>query len=323
MDPNNINKTGFCNSETDHIISNELKQYILTDILNRTSIKHDDNYAQYYNKKYKNNFKNPHIFCFKTFGSPYLLYCTKINNISYNILIDKKINKGHNLPKMFIVNYKFSEDIYNGSLFECELIRDNNTNWFILIGDVYFLKNVIFKKNFTIIERINKLYKVLDNEFTENDFLNICNIRVKKYFDIADYENVINNYIKTLNYKIRGIYIVPINVNFMNIIYIYTDQDRLLLYSNNDNNNMNMNINFKVVKGNKPEIYDIFLKAPNGFQKIDILHIHNIDFSKYIFEQLRNKESIILSCKYNNQFKKWEGITISTKTINHINDIKI
>ena len=25
MDPNNINKTGFCNSETDHIISNELK----------------------------------------------------------------------------------------------------------------------------------------------------------------------------------------------------------------------------------------------------------------------------------------------------------
>ena len=316
MDPKNINKTGFCNDTTDNIISNDLKQYILTDMNNRTTIKHDTNYARLYNKKFINNFRNPHIFCFKTYGSPYLLFCTKINNVSYSILIDKKINKGHSLPKMFIVNYKFSNDIYNGSLFECELIRDNSNIWFLLIGDIYYLKNEIYKKNITIIDRLNNLYNVLDNDYTETEFSNICNIRVKKYFDVINYDDIINNYLNTLNYKVRGIYIIPININHANILYIYTEDNKKQLYSNKQN------INFKVIRGTKPEIYDIYLKAPNGYQKIDTLYVKNIMFSHYMNDIFKDNSDIVLSCIFNDRFQKWEGVQITNENINHINDIK-
>ena len=202
MDPKNINKTSFCNHTTDNIISNELKQYILTDMFNRSKIKFNDNYARIYNKKFINNFKNEHIFCFKSYGSPYLMYCTKINNVPYSLLIDKRINKGHSLPKMFIVNYKFDIEVYSGSLFECELLRDNQNNWNLLIGDAYYVKNEILKKNKTIVERINIIYAILNDNYTETEFSNVCPICVKKYYDVCDYTDVFMT-INNLNYKVN------------------------------------------------------------------------------------------------------------------------
>ena len=66
MDPKFINKTSFCNNTVDNIVSNELKQYILTDMSNRSKISFNSKYAKIYNTRYQNNLNNPHIFCFKT-----------------------------------------------------------------------------------------------------------------------------------------------------------------------------------------------------------------------------------------------------------------
>lgn len=313
MDPKNINKTSFCNHKTDNIISNELKQYILTDMFNRSKIKFNDNYARIYNKKFINNFKNEHIFCFKSYGSPYLMYCTKINNVPYSLLIDKRINKGHSLPKMFIVNYKFDIEVYDGSLFECELLRDNKNNWNLLIGDAYYVKNEILKKNKTIVERMNIIYDILKNNYTETEFSNICNICVKKYYDICDYNEVFMN-INNLNYKVRGVYVIPVNINYANILYIYTDDDKKVYIKNT-------NLNFKVTRGSKPEIYDVYLMAPNGFQKIDNLYIQNIEFSRYINNLLNDNTEIVLECMFNKTFKKWQGIKETKNNIHHISDM--
>ena len=46
-------------------------------------------------------------------------------------------------------------------------------------------------------------------------------MEVKRYFDIVDYEECISDFIPKLNYKIRGIYFVPINIKvFKNIVYV-------------------------------------------------------------------------------------------------------
>ena len=87
MDPKEINKTGFCNKQIDNIISNDLKDYILKDIKLRTGIDHRSRYAKIYNYAYKKNLNNPLIVCLKTYGNPYFLYCTQINNINYCLLI--------------------------------------------------------------------------------------------------------------------------------------------------------------------------------------------------------------------------------------------
>ena len=115
MDPKEINRTSFCNKSIDNIVSNDMKKYIIDDMKLRTSLTPSSRYAKIFNVEYSKNLNNPHIFCLKTYGSPYLLYCTKINNVNYTLLIDKRTKPGHNYPKMFVVQYRFSDELFNGT----------------------------------------------------------------------------------------------------------------------------------------------------------------------------------------------------------------
>lgn len=323
MDPKEINKTSFCNKQVDNIISNEMKEYIINDMKLRTSLTPSSRYAKIFNVNYMKNFKNPHIFCLKSYGAPYLLYLTKINNVNYTLLIDKKINNGHTYPKMFIIQYRFHDDLYNGSMFETELLRDNNNSWFLLLGDIYYYKGEILK-NTCITERITTIHNILKNEFINDEYCNICPLIVKKYFEIVEKDNVINNFIPQLNYKTRGIYFVPINVNYSNVLYMFSENE----LKNNfklKKNNKNI-LNFKIMKTMKPEVYELYLNGKDTINKIDYAYIPNIVTSEYLHNLFENKEpekDIIIECEYNNYFKKWQPLKETTQRMNHISDLEL
>lgn len=317
MDPKEINKTGFCNKQIDNIISNDLKDYILKDLKLRTGIDHRSKYAKVYNEKFKTNFRNPHIICLKTYGNPYLLFFTKINNINYCLLIDKKIKKGHIYPKIYIVLYRFAEELFNGSLFETELVRDNSNNWILLLADIYYHKGKSTKED-DIITRINMISNILENEFIDDKFTNICPIQIKKYFDTNDKENIVE-FINKLNYKIRGYYFIPLNVRYSNILYMFTDKDINDIYSITDDNKK---LIFQITKTMKSDVYELYLNSKENIKKIGYAYISNYEKSKYIKELFDNsEENINVICKYNNYFNKWEVIEKTTNRINHINDL--
>ena len=136
MDPNDLTRTGFCNKEIDNVTNNQMKEYILNNMKMKTNINFNDRYAKIYNEQYRKNLNNPHIICLKTSGTPYLLFLTQINDTNYCFLIDKKIKDGYLYPKIFLVHYRFNEELFNGTLFEVELIRDKNQEWSLIIGDI-------------------------------------------------------------------------------------------------------------------------------------------------------------------------------------------
>ena len=47
---------------------------------------------------------------------------------------------------------------------------------------------------------------------------NICPIIIKKYFDYCDLDNH-NNFTLNLNYRIRGLYFIPLKSIFKKILY--------------------------------------------------------------------------------------------------------
>ena len=317
MDPKEINKTGFCNKQIDNIISNDLKDYILKDIKLRTGIDHRSRYAKIYNNAYKKNLNNPHIVCLKTYGNPYLMYCTQINNINYCLLIDKKVKKGHSYPKMYIVLYRFSDELFKGTLFETELVRDKSNNWLLHIGDIYTYKGNTTKE-IEITDRMNIISNILENEFVDDSFTNVCSIEIKKYFDMDDKDNI-KNFITKLNYKIRGFYFVPINVTYSNILYMFSEEDIEDIYSITEENKR---LVFRIIKTMKSDVYELYLNAKDNIQKIGYAYISNYEKSKYIKELFdKNENEINVDCKYNNFFKKWEVLEETKNRINHINDL--
>ena len=72
-------------------------------------------------------------------------------------------------------------------------------------------------KDVTITDRINHINTILETEYIDNTFCDTCPLFVKRYFDIIDKQFVLSEFIPSLNYKVRGIYFVPLIL----IIQIY------------------------------------------------------------------------------------------------------
>lgn len=317
MDPKHITRTSFCNKEVDNVTDNSMKKYILDNLRLKTDIKYDCRYAKVYNEQFKKNLNNPHIFCVKSSGTPYLLFCTQINDINYSFLIDKKVKDGYEYPKIFIVHYRFDPELFQGTLFEVELTRDKHNSWSILIGDIYYNSGKSLK-NKQIHDRMNDCNDILENKYIDDSFCNICPLSIKRYFDIQQVEEVINDFIPKLTYRVKGFYFVPLKTSYSKILYLLKEND----YKKVNSVNKSL-ISFRIIKTVKPDIYELYLynEQRSSIIKHSYATVKNIEKSQWLKELTEKNDECIVECKFNQRFKKWEPVKEGT-TLDTVIDVK-
>jgi hypothetical protein len=317
MDAKNITRTSFCDKQIDNVTDNPMKKYIIDNMETKTGITYRYRYAKIYNEQFSKNLNNPHLVSLKSSGTPYLLFCTQINDTNYSFLIDKKIKDGYEYPKIFIVHYRFDPKLFDGTLFEVELLRDKNQEWSLLIGDIYTYAGNS-QKNVQIHERINTCIDILEKEYIDDSFCNICPIILKKYFDLCDIEMIINEFIPSLSYRIRGFYFVPLKPSYAKILYLFKDNDYKKVNSTNKKF-----ISFKIVKTVTPDVYELYLfnEQKTNYQKHSYASIPNIDTSKWMKELTDSKEEAVVECQYNSLFEKWIPLKESPNNADTILDL--
>ena len=331
MEPNSFTKTSFCDVLIDNITTNNVKKYILDHLkLIFSGMEYNTRYAKIYNTNYSKNLNNPHVLYLKSSGTPYLLFLTQINGVNYNFLIDKKVNEKYSYPKILIVPYKFSDDLYNGTLMECELIRNKNNNWSLGINDIYHYKGNSMK-NTIIIERINTIYNLLKNESFDSDYSKKCPLFVKKYFDYKDMDYIKKEFIPKLMYNIRGIYFIPLRTDYSNILYLFPREN--LNKNKTDASAKGASAKgasakgastkvFRIIKTLKPDVYELYLKKDDNLVKKGNALIQNISLSHKLlsyFEKGEVTEEIKVKCEYNQKFKKWKPLCLTKETISEDN----
>lgn len=316
MDPSSFTKTSFCGKSVDNVTNNTLKKFILDDLrLKCGGIQYNTRYAKIYNDQYSRNLNNPHIICLKSSGTPYLLYCSQINGVNYCFLIDKKIKVGYDFPKIFVSHYKFSEDIFAGTLFEAELVRDKQNNWFLLIGDIYYHKSQSCKQR-VIMDRMNMIHKLLTDNYQSDSFSDICPIQVKQYFDFKDKQHIFHNFIPKLTYNTRGLYFVPIKPSYSKILYLFKEGDLVVKQEKKTT------LNFLIKKTLKSDVYDLYLQGPNNIVKRGIACIPNLKCSEMVRElMIDDSDSICVECKFNEKFKKWEPLQKTSEPISKVDNV--
>ena len=317
MDSKSLTKTRFCHKEIDNVTNNDMKQYILDNLKTKSDLQYTSKYAKIYNDNFSKNLNNPHLVCLKSIGSPYFLYCTQINDVNYCFLIDKKIKDGYKFPKIFLVHYRFESEIFNGTLFETELLRDNCNKWHLLLGDIYIYKGEKLD-NKQITERMNIINDIILNKYIDDTFCNICPIKIKRYFDINQIKYITEEFIDNLDYRIRGLYFVPLKTSYAKILYMFNDDE----YKKSNYKNKTT-INFKIVKTIKPDVYELYLnnETKSSIIKHSYASIPNIKTSLWLKELFDQKEDIIVECKLNKRFNKWSPIK-ETNTMDCINMLK-
>jgi len=317
MDPKHISRTSFCNKEIDNVTDNSMKKYILDNMNIKTQIQYNSRYAKIFNEQFKKNLNNPHVICLKSSGTPYLLFCTQINDVNYCFLIDKKVKDGYEYPKIFIVHYRFDPKLFQGTLFEVELIRDKNQNWSLLIGDIYTQCGESLK-NKQIHDRVNCCIDIMENDYINDSFCDICPIFIKKYFDFQDIRSIFSDFIPKLPYRVRGFYFVPLKTTYSKILYLFKDSDYKKVNSTNKKF-----ISFRIIQTVKPDVYELYIQneQKTNIQKHSYASIPDNQTSRWVKELTDTKDESIVECKYNPLFKKWVPIKESN-TIDTILDIK-
>lgn len=312
MDPKHITRTSFCNKEIDNVTDNSIKKYILQNLSLKTGIKYNQRYAKVFNERFSQNLNNPHIVCFKSSGTPYLLFCTQINDTNYCFLIDKKIKEGYEYPKIFIVHYRFDPDLFQGTLFETELIRDKENQWSLLIGDIYTYEGNS-QSQVQIMDRINHCIDILETKYQHDSFCDICPLHIKRYFDIQEIQTMIDTFVPTLNYRVRGLYFVPLKPSYSKILYLFTDEDY-----KETNSVKKTSITFRIIQTPTPDIYELYLhnEQRSMLQKHSYARIPDLKTSEWIKKLTDLKEEVNVECKYQPSFQKWcplkEGSRIDT-----------
>jgi len=215
-------------------------------------------------------------------------------------------------PKIFIVHYRFSPELFQGTLFETELIRDKNQEWSLLLGDIYHNSGSSLK-NVQIHDRMNQCIDIMENKYITDSFCDICPISIKKYFDLNEIRYIFSELIPQLSYRIRGFYFVPLKTSYSKILYIFKDEDYKKVNTSNKKY-----VSFRLIQTVKPDVYELYLfnEQKTNIMKHSYASIPDTQTSKWVKELCEKKDECIVECKFNTLFQKWvpikEGSVVDT-----------
>ena len=346
----------FCGKVATNIVTSDAKQTIIDSfhslIESNRFFNRSQNRYKYANLVNKTSItylsKQPHLITLKTGGSNYFLFLTKINGVNNALFIDCKTKQGYSLPRIITTEFKFSDDLFNGTVFDGEIVRDKSDNWMFLISNIVALKGRVVNQN--IVSRMNLIYKILNESYNPDPILDICPIKVKKIYRYSDYDKLILLYIQKYDYEIRGIFFNSLNNKYSNHLFMmsapskkegYTDKRKTRSTaetketegsSNSDgsvNSSASANANssasasdtciFQIKSTDKPEIYDLYAvnNSSGVVEKYSIALIKKMAVSKmlnkYFYQEDKDKDkSCFCNCKYNSKFNKWEVLNINS-----------
>lgn len=243
----------------------------------------------------------------KSNGNSYFLYLTKINDINTCIFIDKKIKQNYFYPRMIITHFKFSDLSFNENIFDGEMIKDNNNKWKFIINNILVRDKKIIENN--AVEKINIIDNFLTNYYNSS-IINICEIYMKNFFSYVDIEYVLNKYVPSLDYNIRGIYFRGLNskidilIDLNNDLIIKKEKNIVehVIRNNFDKNNYKL---YNIKKTSLPDVFNIYT-LDDKF--IDSACICTLKISKYMYNLFKNRtmeDKVLMLFTWDKQFEKF------------------
>ena len=319
----------FCGEVAHNIVNKEAKEFILNQLKNKYNIGINDNRAFILNEKSVYFLeKTQHIMSIKSSGTNYLLYFTKINNVNYCFFIDRKIAPGYTIPRIISTKFQFSESVFNDTLLDGELVKNNDNRWAFLITDMLVFEGKKLEEN--IISRFNRLYQMLSDSYKINHEFDICPLVVKRLFKYSDYDYLITQFIPSLSYKTKGIYFNTLNTKHANQLFLFPNENRSkpkdkqaryknsnVLNVNEDGSRVESNtetegIILKLSKTTTPEIYNLFYRDEKDMVKIDKpAYVHGIKSGRMIRNCLKSSNSAYFYCRFNRKESMWEPTSLA------------
>jgi len=197
-----------------------------------------------------------------------------------------------------------------------------------------------------IVDRLNNIHSIFENNFSETEYSKVCPIFVKKYFDYKDTDYIYNKFIPNLHYNTRGLYFVPLRIDYSKILYLFPKDNKQKTHKNEGmkgkkeekggkekdkkekegkkNETKEKKIIFRIMKTMKPDVYELYLMdgdnlSKKGFALVQTTKISHLLLS--LFEDKDPMDEVKVECELNKNFNKWVPIKLSNGKISSVTDI--
>ena len=135
-----------------------------------------------------------------------------------------------------MVQYRFKDELYKDTIIHGEMIRDNNKKWLYLIDDIYVYSGELLN-TMKFEDKIKRMYRIISEEYIPDQYLAICPIKIKHFFNSNQVDEIMDEVIKTLNYVSKGIMLNVNDPKYNNIFYFFKNPLNSQSQQSNKTNN--------------------------------------------------------------------------------------
>ena len=233
-------------------------------------------------------------------GIKVLLYLTRMDGINVCIYMDRLKRK------MYITNYRFEDEVFNGTLFTGELIQRNDNKHLFVIEDLVVHNNTNILKTHNIIQRLGIVKEILDTKYTEDINLDTYYFSIKNIYLYDKPEELVKYYTnckEIVNSVIGYIYFPSISY-YMGISYYFLNLENEEEDEKEKLYDTDKEFCFSIKDSGHPEIYHLYLK--NQKNAIGIARLPTLESSRFINELVYGQEKdIYVMCRFDKNFQKW------------------
>ena len=342
---NSLSTISFCDKECYNVNQNHIKDKLINYIQAKYPIQIIKNQYVMLNPRILRNIStHEHIVSVYTNGNPYLFFMTVIDGIKWCIFIDRKLKNGYSYPKIHCTQYNFADELFNDeTMLNGELVRDVNRHWKFIISDILVYKGEDIQQKKNYLSRVELLHKIMNEEYTKNNDIEICPLYVKKLFQYSEIKSIFEDFIPDLSYTCKGLVFNTLNNKFSSYAWIIPKEKQIRVRKMNNEEaevtyDPNANKTFvkvkdvfsksmistipdsqyiekenektlKIIKSAIPDIYDLY----DTDVKLGIAYIPNIKISSMLNEFFSKDEKVIdtnVKCVFHNHFERWIPVEI-------------
>jgi hypothetical protein len=343
----------FCDSRAYNLVDENLKQQIIDSLHDNYYVTISDRNFYVLGKKNTRYIENkPYFLSVKSLGSLYYLFLTQIEGKNYCIYINRRLKEGHKFPLMVSVMYRFSDNLFNHTLFDGELLRNNDNKWIFIINNLILDRGVLMK-NKNIVKKLDRVYEILTHSYQKDEHMELCPLYVKRLFAYHEYDYIIKKYIPSLNYKTRRLYLEGIREN-KNYLFLFPRNQKFEIVEDREEVKFvpdtkkeieldfqekkkkpmkkmvsdRKNMVFMARKSDQPDIYHLYCLKGGEMKKYGIADSGGLKTSKKMrkffldSETGEVKDNINISCIYSPNKEKWTPVELSAQRIDNVESIQ-
>jgi hypothetical protein len=205
----------FCDRIAFNIKSSDVKDVILEELHSKFGIKILQRHWFSLDEKNKDHIaRSPHSMMLRSNGNPYYLYFTHYEDVSQIMFIDKKVHPGYEKPRILLIRGQFDERLFENTLLEGEMVKDERNQWIFLINDVIGYRNR-WLENESLSQRLGRAYELFQQMYRPDALMDVCQFHIKKLFPAVQnqWEELLSFH-QTLPYTNRGVYIWPHSLKY-------------------------------------------------------------------------------------------------------------